>query len=176
MTRAQLSALVAGRATGAANRIAQERALWNAIINETCKLFQVIEIDVNLTLHPTFITDNFTGTGLGKNDYEGFAICNGLNGTQNRAGRAAIGYGFGYTGIGGLIGTADSVVVSHSHGTIPNTNIAWGSGDSIVRGRADAEPEGVGESINVTIQSTGVSGVGKNIPPSIITLMVQRIA
>lgn len=178
MTRAQIEAKIAARETGVANRIAAERELWTIFMNEVCKLYEVKEIDVNLTLNPDFLTDNFDSTGLGKStgEYYGFAICNGENGTQDRTGRTGVGYGVGYTDIGELIGSADSVVVSHTHTTVPNTNIEFGSGDSVVRSRVPAVTAGVGNPINVTVASTGVSGLGKNIPPSIITLMIQRIA
>jgi hypothetical protein len=61
--------------------------------------YEVIEMDVTTQ----YITDNFDETGLGINLCEGFAICNGDNGTKNRDGRGTIGYGIvnsfvGFTG------------------------------------------------------------------------------
>ena len=61
--------------------------------------YEVIEMDVTTQ----YITDNFDSTGLGINLCEGFAICNGNNGTKNRDGRGTIGYGtvnsfVGFTG------------------------------------------------------------------------------
>lgn len=38
------------------------------------------------------ITDNFDGTGLGKNKRKGWAICNGNNGTPNLGQRVTVGY------------------------------------------------------------------------------------
>lgn len=44
-----------------------------------------------------YLEANFDGTGLGINERRGWAICNGANGTQNMAGRMAIGYQPGQT-------------------------------------------------------------------------------
>jgi hypothetical protein len=168
MTIAQLIILKDARVTGVKNRIDKERELWAALINESCKLYEVKEIDINLDLHPTYLNDNFDGTGLGINAMVGFAICNGLNATRNRTGRAAIGYGTGYTVIGEPIGTPDSVVVAHTHAIKGSTNTSGGTG---AYGNNNVTNNGA----NYSTESTGVSGIGKNIPPSIITLMIQRI-
>lgn len=187
MTRAQIIAKINARQTGVANRIAAERELWTIFMDEACKLYEVKEIDVNLTLHPTFIADNFDASGLGLStgSFEGFAICNGNNGTQPRTGRAAIGYGIGYEGIGDLIGSADSVVVSHEHNTV-STVSPGGEYNGTLKHTAAYRSSGGGAEYGLqgtaTVPTTGVSstsgvsGVGKNIPPSIITLMIQRIA
>jgi len=172
MTIAALQALVTGRATGSANRIQTERDLWSAIINECCKLYEVKEIDVNLTLHPTYITDNFDGTGLGINGMAGFAICNGNNGTFDRTGRTGTGYGTGTENIGTLYGSADAVVVSHKHNF---TRTLTGKGTGGV-GDFASTASNTDYSDNTETEYAGVSGVGKNIPPSISTLMIQRIA
>lgn len=184
-TIAQLTALKNGRTTGTANRIAAERDLWAALINETCKLYEVKEIDVNLTLHPTYITDNFDITGLGIGDMEGFAICNGDNGTRDRTGRAGVGYGTGYTDIGLQFGSANSVLPLHTHKTTTKINPS-GEYSPTLKYTTAYRPSG--GDVQYGLQGTatvpdagdtteeGVSGVGKNIPPSIITLMIQRIA
>lgn len=75
-----------------------------------------------------YIADNFTNTGMGINEREGWAICNGQNGTRNRTGRVSVAYGSTslsgaptFTSMGATInapvlgGSKDAVIVEHAH-------------------------------------------------------------
>jgi len=68
-----------------------------------------------------YITANFDGTGLGINEREGWAICNGQNETRNRNGRVSVAYGTSFPSVGDTVndpvlgGSKDAVVVSHTH-------------------------------------------------------------
>jgi hypothetical protein len=128
-----------------------------------------------------YIEDNFDMTpgstqGLGKVSgiWNGWTIFNGNNGTANLDGRTLIGFGANYATIGQMLGSKDAVVVSHTHTTTPNTNIAIGGG-SIVKSRALPETAGVGSAIDVVISSTGESGIDKNIQPSMVALIIMKL-
>ena len=64
------------------------------------------------TLHvnQTYIDNNFDETGLGVDLLEGFAICNGNNGTPPLDGLVTVGYGTNYNVIGGFGGEKDHVL------------------------------------------------------------------
>ena len=168
-TRLEIQAMIAGIGTGEPNTAAEMRTLLTALLDPPSGT--IIMKDVT----NAYILSNFDGTGLGINEEVGYAICNGNNTTRNWAGRVPVAYGGAYLTMGEQKGDKDAVVVSHTHSTNPTTNLAYGSGDGIVRGRADSYPEGLGESINVTIQSTGVSGIDKNMQPYIVTLITMKL-
>tara|TARA_R110000782_G_scaffold52087_2_gene111891 strand:+ start:415 stop:951 length:537 start_codon:yes stop_codon:yes gene_type:complete len=123
--------------------------------------FQVIELDVT----PSYIIANFDNTGLGKNLCLGYAICNGSNGTKNRNGLVSLGYGVGYTAIGGTGGSRNAVLVAHSH------SVTQSSGDT---DGATFSP-GNGSIGTQNTSTEGVSGIDKNMQPYIITLMIQKL-
>jgi hypothetical protein len=131
--------------------------------------FQVIELDVPIS----YITANFDNTGLGTNLCLGYAICNGNNGTKNRNGLISLGYGVGYTAIGGLGGSATNVLTVAN---IPPLQVPYnGSND-------DNGGEGLlivtsGAQFNTTKNLvTGGTGTAHNImQPYIITLMIQKL-
>ena len=134
--------------------------------------YEVIEMDVTTQ----YITDNFDSTGLGINLCEGFAICNGNNGTKNRDGRSGIAYGITYNFVGLTGGTADSTLVSHSH-TAKISNVTGGDTDKFIAqnggsggGTTSATGTGI---INTSI--TGGTGVNKNYHPYIVTLTIMKL-
>lgn len=167
MTIPQVKLLIAGRATYGNNTVATERALWTVILNEACKLFEVKEIDINVTSNPTYFSDNFDNTGLGIGGMVGFAICNGNNGTRNRIGLTSIGSGADINAIGTNGGSKDAVLVSHKHTYSQYVESGSNSGS----GGEVAGYFTVGDTSTI-----GESGVGKNMQPYIVTLMIQRIA
>lgn len=57
-------------------------------IKDAWQQFDVKEIDCDLA----YVAANFDGTGLGINERVGWAICNGNNGTKNRAGKVSVAY------------------------------------------------------------------------------------
>lgn len=118
----------------------------------------------------TYYNANFETDGLGKNLRLGWAQCNGNNGTDNLTGRVGIGFGTGYNKFSGLGGSADAVVVEHSH----TVNQIKGYGPD--QGADGFFDRSLGElPFGITTDSTGVSGVGKNMQPYIIQLYIMKL-
>lgn len=120
------------------------------------------------TLHVTqdYIDTNFDATGLGLGFLSGWAICNGLNGTKPCDGLVSIGYGTNYNVIGAFGGSKDAVVVAHTHNIRVNTNAA-GTGFPAFEA---ASAQGT-----FATESTGVSGVDKNMQPYIVALKIMKL-
>jgi hypothetical protein len=165
MTIANIKNKITARLNNGNNPVAKERELWEIILNEAVKLFEVKDILVNTELYPTYLVDNFDNTGLGKNDMLGFAICNGNNGTYPMDGRVTVSYGEGYATIGAIGGSKNAVVVEHTH----SIRSSAGSGGFVGPQRTNGT-----ETTSVTA-STGESGVNKNMQPYIVVLKIQRI-
>jgi hypothetical protein len=121
----------------------------------------------------TYLNENFETNGLGKLLRLGWAICNGNNTTWDFTGRVPLASGIGYSALGGLGGNKDAVVVSHVHSINLqqlNSNGDGGSGKLATGGQV---AEGVIPNINT--ESTGVSGVDKNMQPYITTLFIMKL-
>lgn len=107
----------------------------------------------------------------------GYVLCNGSNGTPDLRDRFVVGAGSTYA-VNALGGSADSVVVSHTH-TATSTDSghthsqtfysASGGGFGLQAGTNDyqaTKQTGVGNAvITTTVASAGVSGTNANIPP-----------
>lgn len=172
-TRAYMTGLINGISDGGKTQANEMRQLLTTLMNESFKLYEVKELDINLTITPTFLTDNFDSSGRGTSDgFQGYAICNGNNGTRNRNGRVAIGYDPSfYSNIGGIGGSENAIVVSHSH----DYNSINGVGKSVLGFDAVGDEQGASY-FNATTTTTGSSGIGKNMQPYIVTLFIQRIS
>ena len=131
--------------------------------------FQVIELDVN----QQYIIDNFDATGLGINLMDGYAICNGSNGTKNRDGRTGIAYGTNYSFVGFVGGATTHTLLSSE---VPALTVSFtGSNDDngddgqyIVT--SPDEPNTVH-----TLNSNGGGGSHNNMQPYIVTLTVMKL-
>jgi len=182
MTISEINTLIAARTDGGDNTVDKERQLWNVMKNQCCMLYEVKELDVNLAISPNFITDNFDDTGLGINDYLGFAICNGSNGTKNRGGKTSVGYkaSSAYQVIGGLGGnekvllTKNNIPVMDS--VLPVSNADNGGGDHSYVMATNTEPAGTKTYTGTVNGNVGTIVAHDNMQPYIITLMIQRIA
>jgi len=139
-----------------------------------------------------YINLNFetAGTNIGKGkvggEREGWAICNGNNGTKNRTGRVSVGYGsspFGwvsaifssigpnnYTPVYG--GSKDAVVVEHTHNYQTRGGTLYNGEDSNKFRDNSTNP---GPFNTYTTDPTGVSGTDKNLQPYIVTLFIQKL-
>ena len=108
--------------------------------------------------------------------------------TAFAAGKTIIGNGGGYTA-GNTGGSADSVVVSHTHTatstdsghTHPNgitgSNSLSGAGSNSTPSSSNLSNTGTGNAvITTTVASAGVSGTNANLPPYIVVYMWQRTA
>lgn len=147
------------------------------------KTGDIIELDCTAA----YISANFDGTGLGKNERAGWAICNGNNGTKNRNGRFPVGYDpsrAGYNVLGST-GGQDSVTLttaqlpSHMHtGNKQVSARGWpdDSGD-----RTDnyyyihASRDGAQFYQTFDTNYTGSNQAHENRPPYIVTLWIMKL-
>lgn len=108
----------------------------------------------------------------------GWYLCNGSNGTPNLRDRFLVGAGSTYD-VGNTGGSADSIVVSHTHSasdsghqhteSIGSVN-AFGTGSSGTRGSYGGSGSGTRDltdsaSANISVSTTGSSGTNANLPP-----------
>ncbi len=134
-------------------------------INTNSNAFQFEVRD--LWVNQTYIDTNFDETGLGTGIMEGWAICNGQNGTPPMDGLVSIGYGNNYSVIGAFGGSKDAVVVSHSHNVAIRGGAA-GSGFATLN-------DGTGVGRTYTTETVGVSGTDKNMQPYIVLLKIMKL-
>lgn len=116
----------------------------------------------------------FDPSGLGRInlEYEGWAIRNGNNGTDNAGGLVDIGYDpLKYNVLGAKGGSKDAVVVEHSHIFsiyAINKNLT----DS---GPTDGQGNANGATLQTTTNTVGESGTNKNMQPYIVVLKLQSV-
>jgi hypothetical protein len=147
MTYSDIQALILSNLpTGSNITAANHRAVENALLNFAESQWLTGDIkEIDCT--DAYIAANFTNTGLGilGSEREGWAICNGQNGTRNRTGRVSVGYGatpsgsapaFPSIGTGSPIvgGSKDSEVISHSHYTTIQSSEVIGNATSLYDG------------------------------------------
>jgi len=162
MDYAGFQTLIAEFGTGDKNTALEFRIFMNHLIN--C-IFQPGDIKAVYCTEEDLANDyDETGLGLGKR--AGWARCNGLNGTQPIGGRTIIGHSDTYPEIGAIGGSANAVVVEHSH-EIDLYNVDT-SGTKVAD--ASGSKSGTG-----TTSLTGESGVGKNMQPYIVLLYIQKL-
>jgi hypothetical protein len=114
-----------------------------------------------------------------------FQLCDGTNGTPDMTNQ----FVYGTNTEGELLdagGSADAVVVSHNHGISDpgHTHTVFGSvDDGASKNRFDQgnntrtqDNTSGSRTTGITIQSAGVSGTGKNIPPYIKLAFIQRMS
>jgi hypothetical protein len=119
----------------------------------------------------------------------GWVICDGSNGTPNLRDSFIVGAGNNYA-VGAAGGSADSVVVSHTHTATSTSAVtdpghdheifpklagAFAGGGSFIQGATSdndygdndtgVRTTGITVATTTTNQSTGVSGTGANLPP-----------
>lgn len=153
------------------NTASEMRLVLNALKDEICK---VGEIKTSI-FTPTYLSDNFNSTGLGINEMDGFAICNGANGTVDLRKRVPVGYdptantsGFNYSILGNQFGEEKHTLSidempAHNHS-------AWGE--------TSGQTAGGGSGIEPVGSVTGTTGGGQphnNIQPSTVVIFYQRI-
>lgn len=153
-------------------------------INSNAFQFEIKDMYVN----QAFVDDNFNGTGLGIALMEGWAICNGQNGTPNMDGLVSIGYGTNYPVLNAIGGSKNAVVVEHFHKEFTTdlesgatTDIGatskvarrmTGSGGQDYR----LQPSSTGAEPTVGVSSTeGVSGIDKNMQPYRVLLKIMKL-
>ena len=144
-------------------------------------VYRVGQVGV-FTMTPTQFTDNFTETGLGTNTMLGWALRNGNNGTKNQQGKFSLNKGAApYDVIGAIGGSANAVLIGHSHevgsyekegepNTITYTNIGLQAGSSNLYKYTKKK----GQS-NTGADAPSEDGLGKNMPPYLIDVWVERV-
>ncbi|MCW3467648.1 hypothetical protein [Chitinophaga nivalis] len=151
------------------------KATLSKEINAIWKKGDVIELDVS----PAYLAANFDGTGLGRGERTGWAICNGNNGTRNRGGKFPVGYtpfNSDYA-FPGLTGGQDNVYLSVDH--LPPHDHAMPSelkkGNGLgVRG-GNAVSRGSNEP---SLDRSGQTGRGlpfDNRPSYIVTIWIMKL-
>ena len=141
-------------------------------------VYRVGQVGV-FTMTPTQFTDNFTETGLGTNTMLGWALRNGNNGTKNQQGKFSLNKGASpYDVIGTIGGSPNAVLIGHKH-TFSGSAAGTTGGGAIGTGNVD---EGAGSFLmtNTGLSENGASvpdqsGVGKNMPPYLIDVWVERV-
>ena len=112
----------------------------------------------------------------------GWLLCNGLNGTPNLQDRFIIGAGSTYA-VNALGGTADAIVVAHSHTlndaghahsyntASTTTSVTAGAGSALTT-QASATTGSI--TTGITVNSAGSSGTGANLPPYFALAYIQK--
>ena len=114
----------------------------------------------------------------------GFVLCDGTNGTPDLRNSFIIGAGNSYT-VGQTGGSADAIVVSHTHtatvtdpghfhsiGYSASTFSPGGTGSLIQGGTTGTDTKTTG--ISVANSTTGVSGTNANLPPYYALAYIQK--
>jgi hypothetical protein len=136
-------------------------------------------------------------SGLVANVPTGWGICDGSNGTPDLRNRFVMGAGGTYaTGTTG--GSADAVVVSHTHSVTGSTNARGAHTHEVIltgvggvppvspsggalhggSGKPGVRTNSAGEhthSVTGTASATGVSGAGKNLPPFYALAFIMKL-
>lgn len=172
MTRTDLQNLINSNLADLSNIIpSKHREVEIALLNEIAPLYEVKELDIPDTQLATFLTANFDLTGLGINNYVGFAICNGSNGTRNRGGKTSIGYdATDYATIGAIGGEKNHILTVSELPTNNKTVHSFVSGVTS-GGGVGAEPWA-----GAIVNFGGSDAPHNNMQPYIVTLFIQRIA
>lgn len=142
-------------------------------INATGFQFEIKDLWVS----QGYIDDNFDSTGLGVELCEGYAICNGQNGTPNLDGLVSIGYGNNYNVIKAIGGNKNAVVVEHNHPTLNDVNAMYYDTDGVVAINLRSGSPGWGVStVNITgMANNGQSGINKNMQPYMVLLKIMKL-
>lgn len=134
-------------------------------------------------------------SGLANTIPTGWQLCDGTNGTPDLRNRFVIGAGTTHE-VGDKGGSKDAVAVSHTHTGSTNSAgshrhlegsiVFHGTGDSVFTG--DARANGVSyegrrwytdtqgaHTHSVTVNSAGVSGVDKNLPPYMALCYIMKL-
>jgi len=136
-------------------------------VNTNANAFQFEFRD--LYVNQTYIDTNFDGTGLGILIMDGWAICNGNNGTPPMDGLVNVAYGANYNVIGAFGGSKNAVVVSHTHTFTGSEDDTANDGSFILVSPTNS----IGT--KSTLSTEGVSGVGKNMQPYMVVLRIMKL-
>lgn len=135
--------------------------------------------------NPAYITDNFnmaigSTQGIGKVGglWEGWAICNGNNGTDNDDGHTYIGYGVNYPTVGNFLGvenvtlSRDNIPVFDLKLPISDYDNAGGSADYVMA--TDRDPKGT-HTYAGAVNFGSTNAPIKIIQPSKVMLKIMKL-
>ena len=115
----------------------------------------------------------------------GWALCDGNNGTPNLTNKFVIGAGNSYA-VNATGGSKDAVVVSHTHGITDNGHshtLEYTNGDSNDGRSSESGDGGLAgthttstQTTGISINSQGVSGTDKNLPPYLALAYIMKLA
>lgn len=158
---------------------AEHAAVEKKIVDAAFMLYEVKQLDIPLAVFDDYITNNYDGTGLGIGESDGFARCNGNNGTVNRNGRVSIGYDpVNYATIGSSSGakeiTLEAKNIPQLDITVKVTNAGGGGSpfSKIVASGSGTEDDKTYTDAVGFADNTAIS----IMQPYIVTLFIQRIA
>jgi hypothetical protein len=143
-------------------------------INASALQYEVKELWVN----QTYIDNNFDVTGFGINLMEGYAICNGNNGTPPMDGLVSVAYGTNYNVIGGFGGEDEHQLVADEIPILDLTITA--STDDSTEGDPDfflmSDRASVGQvTIPASVNTTSSTDPHNNMQPYIILLKIMKL-
>jgi hypothetical protein len=158
------------------NRLTQQ-------VEKIWKRGDIIEVDCSTA----YIQTNFDGSGLGRSERAGWAICNGNNGTRNRAGRFPLGYDPNRSEYNTVGNTGGQETVSLSVGQIP-AHMHTGARQVSARGWPDDSGDRTDNYYYIHSSrdssqfyqtfDTNYTGSGQsheNRPPYIVTLWIMKL-
>jgi hypothetical protein len=118
----------------------------------------------------------------------GWALCNGSNGTPDLRSRFVVGAGSAYN-VNATGGTADAVVVSHSHSITDPGHVHYQDGYNLIGGsgpipwynwgnayKSTNNPFTGSAVTGISVNSAGQSGVGANLPPYYALAYIMKTA
>lgn len=150
-----------------------KQATIQDLVDFISPLVSAIQYQV-ITLHvdSTYIETNFDETGLGILLMDGYAICNGNNGTINKDGRVGIAYGSTYNAVGAIGGTTTHTLTidqipSHTH------DVAEYSGN--VSGASHISAPVTTGLQGTSTGATGGSASHNNMQPYLVELQIMKL-
>jgi len=172
MNLTQLDALIDTIATGQKNTAKKVRDVFHEIAQSCYQTGDLKQVSCT----NAYMLANFDGTGLGINERVGWKICNGQNSTLNMGGRNLLSYSpASHALIGALGGSADSVLVSHSHGLTLNQRNGENASTTTEAFYSNSGSGSQSQTVTATTTTEGVSGVNKNYSPYVVVLTIQKI-
>lgn len=144
-----------------------ETALLDFIQSNVAQQYDIKAIYAN----STYLGANFESNGLGKNLRDGWAICNGNNGTPNISNRVIVQYGSDFPTLNAVGGEKEHTLTeaempSHNHGIQYFSKNAAGSGAEKTLG------------VSANVQNTDNKGGGQphnNMPPYIVLVYIMKL-
>jgi hypothetical protein len=129
----------------------------------------------SIYMTPEEIAANFDEDGLGINEREGWARCNGINGTIDHSGAVGIGYGSGYTAVGTRIGSNSKPIAVPLTGYTPGEASDGGAAGVLLVSSGENESNEFLESVKKVNPEFGSTATVNVMQTSVILVYIQRI-